>query len=117
MKPALQLVASCLRNARDARGMSQRELSEFSGVPQGQISRIEAGLVDPRASTLLALAHSLDLEVTLVPRQAMPAVRALASQLQPRPRATGQYTSFNSGGESIPPVQKPAYSLDEDEDE
>ncbi|MBK5946254.1 transcriptional regulator [Rhodobacter veldkampii DSM 11550] len=71
-------IAARLQAARKARGLSQRELSDLAGVPQAQISRIEAGTVDLRLSSLVALAHALDLEPTLVPRKALPAVRSLS---------------------------------------
>ena len=71
-------IAARLQAARKAKGLSQRELSDLPGVPQAQISRIEVGTVDLRLSSLMALAHALDLELTLVPRKAMPAVRSLS---------------------------------------
>lgn len=75
-----QEIAANLRKARLAKGISQRELSDLSGVPQAQISRIEASSVDPRATSLLALAHALEMELTLVPRKALPAVRMISKQ-------------------------------------
>lgn len=71
-------IAERLQAARKAKGLSQRELSDLAGVPQAQISRIEAGTVDLRLSSLVALAHALDLELTLVPRKAVPAVRSIS---------------------------------------
>lgn len=71
-------IAARLQEARKAKGLSQRALSELTGVPQAQISRIEAGTVDLRLSSLVALAHAIDMELTLVPRKAMPAVRSLS---------------------------------------
>jgi transcriptional regulator with XRE-family HTH domain len=75
-----QEIAERLRTARVARGLSQRELSALAGIPQPQISRVEAGAVDLRLSSLIALVHALDLELALVPRKAMPAVRALTQE-------------------------------------
>jgi len=75
-----QEIAERLRAARVARGLSQRELSALAGVPQAQISRIEAGAVDLRLSSLVALAHALDLELALVPRKSFPAVRSLTKE-------------------------------------
>jgi transcriptional regulator with XRE-family HTH domain len=73
-----QGIVEQLRAARLTKGLSQRELSSLAGVPQAQISRIEAGTVDLRLSSLAALAHALDLELTLVPRKIVPAVRSLS---------------------------------------
>ena len=75
----IDAIADTLRKARANRGLSQRELSVNAAVPQGHISRIENGAVDLRVSSLTALARSLDLELMLVPRRAVPAVRSIAA--------------------------------------
>jgi XRE family transcriptional regulator, regulator of sulfur utilization len=54
------------RDARVARGMSQRELSEASGVRQADISRIERGAGNPTEGTLQRLAFALDKRLELV---------------------------------------------------
>lgn len=41
-----------VRRARQARGWSQRKLAVRAGVPQSTVGRIEAGIVDPRLSTV-----------------------------------------------------------------
>ena len=74
----IDAIADTLRKARADRGLSQRELSVDSAVPQSHISRIENGAVDLRVSSLIALARALDLELMLVPRRAVPAVRSIA---------------------------------------
>ena len=79
MNYSTKYIASTLRIAREARGLSQRELSAKSGVPQGHISRIENGAVDLRVSSLVALARTLDLEPMLVPSKSVPAVQSIAS--------------------------------------
>ena len=61
-----------LREARQRKGFSQRELSAKSGLPQSHISKIESGAVDLRVSSLVALARVLDLELELVPKKAVP---------------------------------------------
>ncbi len=80
MTYVVQQLVGQLYRARLTRGISQRELSLLAGVPQAQISRIESGNVDLRLSSLAALAHALDLELALVPRKAMPAVRSLTRE-------------------------------------
>lgn len=90
---ATEHVTNTLRAARTARGLSQRELSVNSAVPQGHISRIENGSVDLRLSNLVALARALDLELMLVPRQSVPAVRSVARSAAtdaPGPGKTGR---------------------------
>jgi transcriptional regulator with XRE-family HTH domain len=80
MSYATQALAADLKAARISKGMSQRDLSALAGLPQAQISRIEAAAVDLRATSLIALAHALDLELVLVPRKAVPAVASLVRQ-------------------------------------
>ena len=77
----IDAIAETLRVARARQGLSQRELSVDSAVPQGHISRIENGGVDLRVSSLVALARALDLEVMLVPRRAVPAVGSISEGL------------------------------------
>lgn len=90
-------IAAILRVARDAKALSQRELSKLSGVPQSHISKIETGEVDLRLSSLIELARVLDLELTLVPRKSVPAVQSVI-------RSTAQDTPASSEPNS--PVQK-----------
>jgi XRE family transcriptional regulator, regulator of sulfur utilization len=54
------------RDARVARGLSQRELSERSGVRQADISRIERGAGNPTEATLQRLASALEKRLELV---------------------------------------------------
>lgn len=70
-------ILKSLREARQRKGFSQRELSARSGVPQSHISRIENGDVDLRVSSLVALARVLDLELELVPKKSVPAVKSI----------------------------------------
>ncbi|WP_119272276.1 helix-turn-helix domain-containing protein [Taklimakanibacter deserti] len=87
-----------LKKARQGKGLSQRALSAASGVPQGHISKIETGTVDLRLSSLIELARILDLELMLVPRKYIPAVQSIVRQA------------------SADQNQRPAYTLDEDDD-
>jgi len=70
-------ILESLKEARKRKGLSQRELSTKSGVPQSHISKIESGTVDLRASSLVALARALDLELELVPKKTVPAVKSI----------------------------------------
>ena len=54
------------RDARVARGLSQRELSERSRVRQADISRIERGAGNPTEATLQRLASALEKRLELV---------------------------------------------------
>jgi len=48
-----------LREARLRSGMTQEEVAERSGVHATEVSRIEGGKRDPRASTLIRLAAAV----------------------------------------------------------
>lgn len=95
-----QIVKS-LKEARKRKVLSQRELSAKSGVPQSHISKIESGGVDLRVSSLIALARVLDLELELVPKKSIPAVKSIVR------------SSVNIAAAS----SLPAYQLDEADDE
>ncbi|MGI9117128.1 MAG: helix-turn-helix domain-containing protein [Gaiellales bacterium] len=58
-----------INELRHAHGLTQTQLAERSGVPQGQISRIEQAVgVNPTQKTLLKLARALDADLRIVPR-------------------------------------------------
>ena len=59
-----------LKQVRESRKISQRELSKRCGVPQKTISRIESGVDIPKLSTLSKISEALDLSlrVELVPK-------------------------------------------------
>jgi len=80
MEYAFEKLAQKLKAARERKGISQRDLSQRTGIPQAQISKIENNTVDLRLSTLANLAHALDLEIELVPRRSLPAVQSLTAQ-------------------------------------
>lgn len=92
-----------LRDARQRKGFSQRELSAKSGVPQSHISKIESGAVDLRVSSLVALARVLDLELVLAPKKSVPAIKSLMRSAE----------GVNDNIEQV----SPAYRLDGDTDE
>lgn len=73
-----------IRQARQAKGWSQRDLSARAHLTQAQISRIENGEVDVQVSTLIELARSLDLDLKLVPRSALTAVEAAVRSVEER---------------------------------
>ena len=77
-KYKIEHITDRIKDARKRKGLSQRELSERSGVPQSHISRIENGTVDLRLSSLIELARTLDMELVMVPRKAVPAVQSIA---------------------------------------
>lgn len=64
-----------LRSAREARKMSQRELSARSGLTQSHISQIERGNMEPGLGSLVDVARALDLELVLAPKKLISAIR------------------------------------------
>lgn len=104
MNYTIEYIARELREAREAKGLSQRELGRKAGVPQGHISKIENGAVDLRVSSLVALARTLDLELELVPRKVFPAWKSLALS-----------SAADALRERVTP--QPLYSLDEEGDD
>lgn len=59
-----------LMAVRTKKNISQRKLSELSGVPQKTISRIESGIDSPKLETIGKLAAALQMEIILVSEQA-----------------------------------------------
>lgn len=99
----VEYLAKALKAAREGKKLSQRALGKVAGMPQYQISKIENAAVDMKASTLIELSRALDLEVMLVPRKHVPAVKSIVG-------SAGRETS-----ESAPP--RPAYALDSEDDD
>jgi HTH-type transcriptional regulator / antitoxin HipB len=66
-----------LKEAREKRGWSQRELGSRLGLPQMHISGIESGKIVPRYDTLLELVRILDRDLLMVPRALVPVVQSL----------------------------------------
>lgn len=78
---AKQPFGSTLAGARQSRGIRQDELAHRLGLTPATLSRIEHG-GGFRVGTLLDLARELKLEPLLVPKEHVPAVRALLRDLQ-----------------------------------
>lgn len=57
-------LAAELFEYRSSAGLTQRELSSSSGVPQSEISRIECGDANPTVKTLTQLGNALGIELT-----------------------------------------------------
>lgn len=73
-------VGRLLAAARERLGISQSELARRLGVSGANLSRIEHG-ADLRVSTLVDVARALQLEPMLVPKSAVPSVRALLDDI------------------------------------
>lgn len=108
-------IAAALKAARLRKGLTQRELGRLAGVPQSHVSKIEAGAVDLRFSSLVALAELLDLRFELVPSKPVPgATPALALVLDTsaagdpagssRRPAAAPPRSANATADGVPPA-------------
>ena len=97
MNYATEDLVRALKKARLKRKMSQRELSQRTGIPQGQISNIENNTVDLRVSTLMAMVFALDFDLALIPRAMKPVIKSILNPPDP----------------NMP--RKPLYSLDDEE--
>lgn len=80
MRYIAEHIGTQLLNARERLGLTQRAFAERAGTTQSRISKIENGDVDLRVSSLIDLARNLELEFMLVPRQYVPAVKAIISR-------------------------------------
>ena len=59
--------SSLLRYARRAAGLSQRDLSGRSGIPQPAIARVESGRTSPRSDTLEKLLDACGARLDISP--------------------------------------------------
>src|SRR6266852_1131947 len=84
-----------LREAREKRGWSQRDLASRLSVGQRHISGIESGKIVPRYDTLLELVRALDRDLLMVPRALVPVVQSLIrDHLQPDQKGEGEERSL-----------------------
>lgn len=79
MKPnyKLQPLISTLAAARRQKNLSQADAGKKSGVGQAHWSRIENGSIDVRLSSMIDMTRALGLELMLVPKEYVPAVKAI----------------------------------------
>lgn len=59
----MSTIGERIREARKARGMTQRELGERSGIAEPTIRKYESGRLNPKIETLQKLAEALDTPV------------------------------------------------------
>ena len=76
---ATPLLLTTLRDVRKRNALTLAKASELTGLNLSQISQIENGNVDPRLSSVSALAGMLDLVLIAVPRAAAAQIQALAA--------------------------------------
>lgn len=96
-----------LKEAREKRGWSQRDLGSRLGVGQRHISGIESGKIVPRYDTLLELVRMLDRDLLMVPRALVPVVQSLVrDHLKDQP-GEGEERSLYAAGGGDDPTREP----------
>jgi len=65
LEPEYQLISAMIK-AREEQQISQRQLSERTGIAQADISRIETGDANPTLKTLQKIAQGLGMKLELV---------------------------------------------------
>ena len=68
IRPELQIIDTLIE-ARKAKKITQKQLSELTGITQGDISKLENGSANPSIKTLQRLANALGmmLKIEFVP--------------------------------------------------
>jgi DNA-binding XRE family transcriptional regulator len=79
-----------LEAARKAADLSQEQLALSAGLSRMTVQRTEAGQIDPRLSSVAAMAKTLGMDVMLVPR-------ALRPELESFVRSGGRFLGQPAG--------------------
>ncbi len=82
-------VAKTLTDLLATRQISQQELGRRASVQQAEVSRILAGRIDPRVSTLRKLAHAMGAELRVVPRVSARTARIAAPRRNRKKKGDG----------------------------
>jgi len=64
LEPEFAIIQAMI-NARTDSGMTQKQLSERSGIAQGDISKIETGNANPSLNTLKRLAFGMNMKLKI----------------------------------------------------
>jgi len=88
-----------LKQARERRNWSQRDLASRLGLTQPHISGIESGKIVPRYDTLLELVRILDSDLLMVPRALVPVVQALIRDQAKPEEGEGEERSLYADGD------------------
>lgn len=89
-----------LKELREKRGWTQRDLASRLGLTQAHISGIESGKIVPRYDTLLELVRILDRDLLMVPRALVPVVQSLIrDHVQPDQKGEGEERSLYADGD------------------
>jgi ribosome-binding protein aMBF1 (putative translation factor) len=64
LEPEFAIIQAMI-DARKNSGLTQKQLSERTGIAQGDISKIERGIANPSLRTLKSLASGMDMKLRL----------------------------------------------------
>ena len=64
LEPEFSIIKALL-NAREASGLTQKDLAERTGIAQGDISKLETGNANPSLRTLQRLAAGMGMKLKL----------------------------------------------------
>ena len=64
LEPEYQIIKAML-DARNEKSLTQKQLSDITGIPQADISRLENGNANPSIKTLQRLADAMDMKLKL----------------------------------------------------
>jgi len=73
----MSLLIEELEAARKAADMSQEQLASYAGLSRMTIQRTEAGQIDPRLSSVAAIAKTLGMDIMLVPTVLRPELESI----------------------------------------
>ena len=62
-------IIEAIVNAREKNKLSQRDLSEISGIPKTTIARIETNAVTPQISTLIRYLNAIGYRIKIEPKK------------------------------------------------
>jgi transcriptional regulator with XRE-family HTH domain len=89
-----------LKEVREKRGWTQRDVASHLGLTQTHVSGIESGKIVPRYDTLLELVRILDRDLLMVPRALVPVVQSLIrDHLQADQKGEGEERSLYADGD------------------
>src|SRR5208282_2511340 len=88
-----------LKDAREKRGWTQRDLASRLGLTQTHISGIESGKIVPRYDTLIELVRILDSDLLMVPRALVPVVQSLIRDQAKSEEGDGEERSLYADGD------------------
>jgi transcriptional regulator with XRE-family HTH domain len=89
-----------LKESREKRAWTQRDLASRIGLTQKHISGIESGKIVPRYDTLVELVRALDHDLLMIPRALVPVVQSLVrDHLKDQPGEGEERPLYATGGE------------------